>query len=173
MMTRKHTILSLLCIFACYSCVSFAFEMSSSEFYNQDIMPTINTCDGRDISPDIHWQGTPSKTASFALILSDLDAPSGVFYHWIVFNIPANINAFPAAIASLPAGTLLGKTSWGVSGYKGPCPPKGQSHRYVFSLYALNTMLSLPADSEAPVLLAAMQNHILGEADLKVTYERK
>lgn len=162
--------LALLCIFLCSSPLTYALTLSSSDFFNQDALPASHTCDGKDQSPELNWEDAPAKTVSYTLIMSDLDAPLGIFYHWVVFNIPANISSLPAGIVALPAGALLGKNSWGTSVYKGPCPPKDANHRYVFSLYALNTMLTLPAESMAGSILDAMQDHILGESDLKVTY---
>lgn len=169
-MVKKKFISSLLCIFAFNAPAVFALSLESSAFFNQDKLPVPFTCDGKDISPDLSWKDAPASTQSYVLIMSDPDAPGGTFYHWLIYNIPAATTALTQGIKQLPAEAVVGKTSWGKQQYNGPCPPKGSTHRYVFSLYALNTTLSLPADSEAPAVIDALQNHVMGEADLKVTY---
>lgn len=169
-MAKKKFISALLFIFAFNIPEVFALSLESSAFFNQDKLPVQFTCDGKDISPELSWKDAPSSTQSYALIMSDPDAPGGTFYHWVVYNIPATTTSLGEGSKQLPAGTVVGKTSWGKQQYNGPCPPKGSTHRYVISLYALNTSLTLPADSEAPAVLDALQNHVMGEADLKVTY---
>src|SRR5437868_2091935 len=115
-----------------------SFTLNSSSFSDREKLASIYTCDGKDISPPFQWQHTPAATASFALILSDPDAPGGTFYHWVLFNIPRTTRTLAENASVFPAGTLAGKNSWGKSQYNGPCPPKGVSHHYVFSLYALD-----------------------------------
>lgn len=169
-MVKKIFKFSLLCIFAFNTSSTFALSLESSAFFNQDKLPAQFTCDGKDVSPELSWKEAPSSTQSYALIMSDPDAPGGTFYHWVVYNIPATTTSLTEGSKQLPAGTIVGNTSWGKQQYNGPCPPKGSTHRYVFSLYALNTTLSLPPDSEAPAVIDALQNHVVGAADLKVTY---
>jgi Raf kinase inhibitor-like YbhB/YbcL family protein len=107
-------------------------------------------------SPDIPaltWSGAPESAKSFALIVHDLDAVTGVggFTHWIVYNIPASATelaqgAGTAESQSLPVGSVQPATSFGTSGWGGPCPPVGDKpHRYEFTLYALGVeSLELP-----------------------------
>src|SRR5579872_3221367 len=53
-------------------------------------------CTGGNISPALSWSGAPSGTKSFALSVYDPDAPTGSgFWHWVVFNIPANVMSLP------------------------------------------------------------------------------
>jgi Raf kinase inhibitor-like YbhB/YbcL family protein len=104
-------------------------------------------CTGKNISPSLTWSGAPTGTKSFALILHDPDAQTGVggFTHWIVYNIPATTNKLEKSAGvekstSLPSGTVQAPTSFGSASYGGPCPPAGEKpHRYVFTLYALGT----------------------------------
>src|SRR5580700_3822445 len=83
--------------------------LTSQAFANGITMPVLYTCDGKDISPDLHWSNLPAKTQTIAIILSDEDAPSGVFYHWVVFNIPAKTTELAEAIKTLPHDALAGK----------------------------------------------------------------
>lgn len=160
----------LLCSILPITIYAADMTLSSKALANASTFPVLYTCDGKDISPDLSWANLPAKTQSTAIILSDEDAPGGVFYHWVVFNIPASAHELTQAITTLPLGTLTGKNSWGRSQYNGPCPPKGVLHHYTFTLYALDKTFSLPSEIGAPTLIKAMQGHILGQAVLKMSY---
>lgn len=141
------------------------FSVSSTSFIDRRNIPITYTCDGNDISPAISWGNAPAKTASFALICHDPDAPVGVWYHWVMYNIPSNISQLPEG-AALPSGAALGKNSWGRAQYNGPCPPRASIHRYIFTIYALDTTLSLPSGASASELEQAMQGHILANTSI-------
>src|SRR5690349_2431527 len=102
--------------------------LATPAFLDGGMVPIIYTCDGQDISPQISWANAPLKTQSFALILSDPDAPGGVWYHWVVYNIPADAKEFAENIQRFPGDTEVGKNSWDKAQYSGPCPPKGAAH---------------------------------------------
>ncbi len=147
------------------------FTLSSQDIINAGSDACLTySCDGKDISPDLEWTDAPAHTQTYALILSDVDAPGGIFYHWVVYNIPKTVSSLPSAVDKLPAGSVTGKNSWDHLSYKGPCPPKGATHHYIFSLYALDTALHLSSKPDAESVLKAMQNHVLGEAELKATF---
>jgi|WetSurMetagenome_2_1015567.scaffolds.fasta_scaffold422577_2 Raf kinase inhibitor-like YbhB/YbcL family protein len=152
------------------SSTSQTFTLKSNEVMNQGTLPAKYTCHGKDVSPELHWTNAPQKTASFALILHDPDAPSGIFYHWVVYNIPPTVNELTEAQQELPAEAVSATTSWGSTGYRGACPPQGQIHRYIFTLYALDTKLELTNQGHAQAILHAMQGHILAKATLIATY---
>jgi Raf kinase inhibitor-like YbhB/YbcL family protein len=152
--------------------VTIAFEIASPAFKNGESIPSDFSCDGRDVSPALAWTEPPSRTQSLALIMDDPDAPIGIWIHWVIFNIPASTRDLKEGTPTDPQlsdGSLQGKTSAGSSGYHGPCPPSG-THRYFFKLYALDTMLSLTANADKKELLAAMEGHILANAELMGTY---
>ena len=100
--------------------------------------------------------------------MDDPDAPGGTFTHWVLYNIPADTTRLPAKSTAGEAGT----NSAGRQGYMGPCPPSG-THRYFFKLYALDNLLKLGSSPKASGLVSAMQGHILGQAILMGTYQRK
>ena len=150
-------------------------ELNSSAFSQGRAIPSKYTCDGKDVSPPLTWTEAPPGTKSLALIADDPDAPMGTWVHWVIYNLPPAtrqlLEEFPTD-GRLPDGTIQGKTDFGRTGYGGPCPPSG-THRYFFHLFALDTALSLPPASTAKQLKAAMQGHILAEAQLMGTYRRK
>ena len=58
-------------------------------------------------------------------------------------------------------------------GYDGPCPPWNDSilHRYVFTVYALDVeRLEIEGRFSGPDAIAAMQGHILAEAQITGIY---
>lgn len=163
------TILGVLCVM---TTTAHAFTLSSTAFSNLGTIPIKYTCDGNDISPPLSWKQAPAATKSFALILSDPDAPGGTFYHWVLFNIPASMNSLPEGLSN--EKITVGKTSWGKSQYNGPCPPKGSPHHYIFTLYALDTpQLTLAQSTDAEALLRNINKHILAQTELTGLYARK
>ncbi len=56
-------------------------------------------------------------------------------------------------------------TRFGKPGYGGPCPPSG-THRYLFKLYALNSILDLQPTVDKKQIEEKMQEHILDKAEL-------
>ncbi len=151
--------------------------LTSSAFKDGGSIPSVYTCDGKDVSPPLAWSGVPAEAKSLAFILDDPDAPDPkapktTWVHWVLFNIPPTATGLPEAVTSkaLPAGTREGINDWKRAGYGGPCPPIGR-HRYVHKLYALDTTLDFERPTKAR-LEAAMRGHVLGEARLIGTYQR-
>ena len=149
-------------------------ELKSQAFEEGGSIPSLYTCDGKNISPPLTWSGVPAGTKGFALIADDPDAPRGTWVHWVLWNLPATTKELKEAlplIPHLPSGALQGKNDSGDSGYGGPCPPSG-AHRYFFKLYALDGMLSLKTGTTKAQLEAAMKGHVLGHATLMGVYSR-
>ena len=150
-------------------------QITSQAFEAGGMIPAKYTCDGPDLSPPLRWADPPAGTQSYALIADDPDAPVGMWVHWVLWNIPADASGLEENLsksASLPNGAKQGTTDFRRIGYGGPCPPSG-THRYFFKLYALDTMLELPSSTTKRDLEGAMQGHILGQAELVGTYQRR
>lgn len=148
------------------------FALATNAFLDTGSLPVLYTCDGRDLSPQLTWSNVPAKTKTFALIVSDPDAPGGEWYHWVVYDIPKSVTKFEEGVSTLPGGALAGKNSWGKARYSGPCPPKGSLHTYVFTLYALDTKLSVPAGADAKTILDLIKSHTVQQAKLTAAYSR-
>jgi Raf kinase inhibitor-like YbhB/YbcL family protein len=140
-------------------------RLNSSAFDDQGPIPVVYTCDGEDISPPLSIDGLPVDTGSLLLTVIDPDAPAGDWVHWVVFDVVPT-SQIAAGVSGL--GTP-GVNSWGRNGYGGPCPPSG-SHRYVFRVLALDSMLGLPAGSALQGVLDAASDHVLEQATLTGTY---
>ncbi len=158
---------------------NMVMELTSPAFKNQGDMSKRHTCDEKDISPALTWSGAPENTASFVLIVDDPDAPDPAapkmtWVHWVLYNIPREIDSLPEGVAArdLPKGTLQGLNDWKKTGYGGPCPPIGK-HRYFFKLYALDCMLPDLGKPTKAALEKEMKGHVLSKAELIGFYQRK
>lgn len=157
---------------------SMSMTLKSPAFTHQGEIPGRFTCDGTDISPALTWSGAPQNAKSLVLIVDDPDAPDPAapkmtWVHWLLYNIPANVNGIAEGITSdeLPSGTKEGKNDWKRTGYGGPCPPIGR-HRYFHKLYALDFVLpdlKIPGKAQ---LEKAMEGHIIDQTELIGTYQR-
>jgi len=152
--------------------------LTSKAFGLNDSIPSLYTCEGKDISPPLAWSGAPGTTRSFALIVDDPDAPDPAapkmtWVHWVLYNMTEDAAELPEAVASsaLPEGTREGINDWDRTGYGGPCPPIGR-HRYFFKLYALDTVLPELRRADKAALEKAMHGHILERAVLIGTYQK-
>lgn len=115
-------------------------------------------CHGENISPELSWSNAPAGTQSFAVTIYDKDAPTGSgFWHWLIFNIPANVMELKADAGNIgkglaPAGAVQSVTDFGQQGYGGPCPPPGPIHEYLITVFALKTKLNLDKNTGAALV---------------------
>ena len=137
-------------------------------------------CSGDNQSPALNWGDLPEGTQSLAITLYDPDAPTGSgWWHWVVYNLPPTSSGLPAGAGGsdgtgLPAGTVQGRTDYGVPGFGGACPPVGNKpHRYQLTLYALDiARLPVAADASAAMVGFFLNAHALGKASLTWHYGR-
>jgi Raf kinase inhibitor-like YbhB/YbcL family protein len=152
--------------------------ITSAAFTHDGAIPTKYTCEGDDISPPLAWSGVPAGTKSLVLIVDDPDAPDPkapkmTWVHWILYNLPPSASHLTENAGShLPPGTKSGFNDWKRASYGGPCPPIGR-HRYFHKLYALDTTLAELTSPTKTAVEAAMKGHILAQATLMGTYEKK
>lgn len=152
------------------------FTLESNAFAPGDEIPVQFTCEGANISPELHWHSPPERTKSFTLLVDDPDAPdpgapTRIVVHWLLYNIAPTLR-------QLNVGDGNGATSIaqdalnirGKPGYIGPCPPIGR-HRYFFNLYAVDTVLpDLGPEAGRKELEHALEGHVLATATLMGTY---
>ena len=144
-------------------------RITITNLLDKDLLPPINTCDGDDLSPALEIDEVPQKAQSLVLIVDDPDALNGQFIHWLLWNIPVGTEFI--AEGQSPIGAVAGTNSFGRVGYTGPCPPKG-THRYIFKLMALDTVLDLPVSTTIKELEKAMNEHILSQTEIVARYGR-
>ena len=152
------------------------FKLMSSAFQPAGTIPRKYTCDGENVSPPLTWTNPPANTKSLALIVDDPDAPGKTWVHWIVYDVPPNLNSLNENVASTIelAGTARqGTNDFKAIGYGGPCPPNGV-HRYFFKLYALDAATGLKnPGATVDELMKQIQGHTLQQTELMGTYKRQ
>jgi hypothetical protein len=155
------------------------FKLTSSAFGANQPIPKKYSSEANDVSPPLTWQGAPPGTQSYALLCDDPDAPIGTFTHWVLYGLPANATSLPEGVAKTDTVLALGGAKQGMNdfgriGWGGPCPPRGHGvHHYHFTLYALDIEPGLAPRATKRKLEEALKGHILAQAELVGTYERK
>ena len=163
-----------------------AFVLISPDLHDHKPIPNtfvLNAygCTGGNISPALEWRGVPPGTKSFAITMFDPDehgTPSG-WWHWIVYDIPANITDLPQGAGAekshtLPPGAVQGRNDDSLDAYVGPCPDKGDApHRYILTIYALSVAkLPVPQEASGANVTSTAHDYILGKATLVPVYGR-
>jgi Raf kinase inhibitor-like YbhB/YbcL family protein len=169
--TQARTVLAGFCLIAlAKSSLGAGLQITSTAFSANGAIPSKYTCDGPGMNPPLAFSGIPAKTQSLVLIMDDPDVPknlmpSGVFDHWLVWDLPADSQGFAEGTGK------GGVNGMGQPGYMGPCPPD-REHRYFFKLYALDIKLTSAKISNKKDLETAMEGHIIERAELMGKYER-
>ncbi len=159
---------------ACSATAASALELKSAAFSAAGSIPARYTCDAGNVSPPLSWSGVPEGTRTYVLIVEDPDAPSGHFVHWLLYGLPSSTTVLQEDRAREGEidGARQGINDFQRVGYGGPCPPPGKTHRYVFTLYALDAPMKLDAGIDSHKLRKAMRGHVLGQAELTGKYQR-
>jgi Raf kinase inhibitor-like YbhB/YbcL family protein len=146
--------------------VAATLALASPAFHAGGYIPLRYTCGGTDVSPPLRWSHVPPRAHVFAVRLDDPDAPGGTFTHWTAWNFGGR------ALSAGAKRGLEGTNSFGRVGYSGPCPPAGETHHYVFRLYALTAPLRLHRGATPAQFAAALRGHVVATARLVGLYGR-
>lgn len=151
--------------------VDATITVTSVVFEDGAPIPEEFTCDGDDVAPPLTWTGAPDETVTFALTLTDPDAPNSTFTHWLVAGIAGATESLPGE--QLPGGAFAGVNDFGDAAYAGPCPPVGdEPHDYVFTVYALSEPSDLEEGFSASALDAVLDQFAIARGTLAGTYGR-
>lgn len=153
----------------------------SQDLHDGDKMPEKHVFNGMgyqgdNLSPHLAWEDAPEGTKSFVITCFDPDAPTGSgWWHWVVANIPAETTSLPQGAgsgkAALPAGALQTRTDFGQAGYGGAAPPAGETHRYIFSVHALDVgKIDVDEGASGAMVGFNVHFHVLASASLTVHY---
>ncbi len=145
-------------------------KITSPAFHQEEMIPPQYTCVGKDINPPLHIEDVPASAKSLALIVDDPDAPMGIWYHWLVWNIDPKTKEIPEN--SVPPHGVQGKNDFGKTKYGGPCPPFG-THRYYYRVFALDTQLHLPPGADKEAVKRALAGHVIDEGELMGKFSKK
>ena len=147
-----------------------SITVTSSSILPNAPVPIEYTCDGKDLFPALTWSAPPPGTRSIAIVVDDPDAPGGTFTHFIAFDLPSDLRAVKEG-SDLPAlGGRIGRNDFDRVAYSGPCPPRGEEHRYLFKVLALDQLLTVAEGIPRAEIDAAMNGHLLGEGALTSTF---
>jgi Raf kinase inhibitor-like YbhB/YbcL family protein len=156
-------------------------KLQTAAFRDGALLPPEYSCAGAGASPPLSWSGVPAQTKSLALLVTDPDAPGGVWTHWIMWNLPPTTRSLPAHVTAqtaLPSGARQGRNSRGGIGYDPPCPPPGKPHHYIFTLYALDSKIvgrGPKASNDAATLrayAAALRAQAIGQGQITARFGR-
>jgi Raf kinase inhibitor-like YbhB/YbcL family protein len=147
-----------------------SMTIASPAFENNSLIPSKYTCDGENMNPPLMFSNIPPKAKSIALVVTDPDAPGGTFTHWIIYNIPATTTKIDEN--SVPEDSQEAQNSFGKKEYGGPCPPSG-THHYVFTLYALDSMISIPDSADVTDIEKVIQSNSMEQATLTGLYAKQ
>jgi Raf kinase inhibitor-like YbhB/YbcL family protein len=142
-------------------------KITSQAFTEGTKIPDKYTKYGENRIPPIHFEDVPSKARSLALIVDDPDAPRGTFNHWLLFNVDPRVKDIKED--SVPVMATQGKNDYGEVEYGGPKPPSGE-HRYMFKVFALDTVLPLTRGTTRDDLEREMKGHVIDSATLMGKY---
>lgn len=148
------------------------FTVTSAAFREGGQIPARFACSayhgGVGRTPPLHWSGSPLATKAFAIVTDDPDAPNGSYVHWVI----ANIDGTTADLVegAHPEGAVEAINTSSTPRYRPPCPPKGQVHRYRFTVYALSERLPLQQGAELDDALNQIAKHTIGRGRLTGTF---
>jgi Raf kinase inhibitor-like YbhB/YbcL family protein len=145
--------------------------VTSPAFSHGERIPDKFTGNGSGVTPELRWSGASAETESFALIVSDPDAPLiRGFVHWVAYNIPATVDGIPEGGASnyTLGANGLGQLKWEPPG----AIPEHGTHFYYFHLYALNRDLKLNPGLSSDQLLELIDFYVICQARLVGTFSR-
>jgi Raf kinase inhibitor-like YbhB/YbcL family protein len=123
-------------------------------------------CGGQNVSPEVVWSGAPPGTKSLVLTMIDLDVKPHQWSHWIVVDLSPAAAAIPHGATSLPGKARTIVSNFGVTGYAGPCPPKGSGvHHYKFTIWAMPTpAMTITPDAKADTIGPSLATQAIGSA---------
>lgn len=182
---RQLVILSLVSCLCVGVASADSFNLVSKDIAHGEFMKKTHEfqgfgCDGDNLSPHLSWSGAPADSKAFAILVYDPDAPTGSgWWHWQVVNIPASVTSLPNGAGApngnkIPKGSIQVGNDYGVKGFGGACPPKGNgAHRYQFTVHALSKALELPDNASGALTGYLVNAHSLASSTIEALYKRE
>ncbi len=137
-------------------------------FKEGEAIPVKHTGYGKDISPQFKLKNLSDKAKSLVIILEDLSHPIKNFTHWIIWNIKAD-SVILENVSRM--NNVIQGIAYGLHKYKGPKPPTGKQHNYLFTIYALDNTLNISPNIMKKRLLKEIEGHILQKGTIMGTFK--
>jgi Raf kinase inhibitor-like YbhB/YbcL family protein len=147
-----------------------SITVTSKSFPGDLQIPVDLSCDGKDVSPQLTWSSPPEGTKALTLVVDDPDASGASFTHWVVINLPPDALTLASGVDPASLGAKVGLNDFCNVRYNGPCPPRGDVHRYQFRVYATDVVLPLKDGAPRAAVDAALSEHVLGVGTLVATF---
>lgn len=145
--------------------------LTSEAFDDGETIPTRYTCDGEEVSPPLEWSGVPDGASELVLLMTDPDAPSGEFVHWVVGGLDPASGGLEEG--EVPTDAVEGTNDFDEQGYGAPCPPsEDTAHRYVFRLYATDERVDMEPGASVDEVRGTLEDGALADGQLVGTYAR-
>ena len=138
------------------------------------VFPLANTGRGRDVSPEFVIHNLVLGAQTLVITLEDLSHPIKNFTHWLIWNILAMAKipaAIPAGKTVAELGNAIQGAAYGWRRYAGPKPPKGKTHKYRCTIYALDCRLDLGAFATKRKVLKMAAGHIVQQGSICAYFE--
>jgi Raf kinase inhibitor-like YbhB/YbcL family protein len=141
-------------------------DLRSPAFEDGATIPARHACEGDNVSPPLSWSDVDGDARELALVMADFDGEAGIFHHWVVLGIDPDVRSMDEG--RIPEGAVLARTTSDNAAYIGPCPPEGERHQYLFTLFQLDRRLELPEGTPTKDALDAIDAARLpGEGELR------
>jgi phosphatidylethanolamine-binding protein (PEBP) family uncharacterized protein len=150
------------------------FVLNSPEVAEGGQLPIDYTCDGSSSTLPLHWNGEPTNTRSFALVMYTIPGPTEIHWYWVLYNIPLNVHSLVKNVSGV--GTLGNNSVNGKTEYSPPCSKGPGAKKYTYTIYALSDLPQFEVSAvnvNREVLLSAIKDMTLTSADLNVYYSRQ
>lgn len=150
-----------------------AFALLSSEIGDDNMLPSRYTCDGEGIILPLEWENPPGDVQSFTLIMSH-EAPEDIHCYWILYNIPADVIELLGNVSGI--GNLGTNTVNGLCEYAPPCSQGPGEKTYIFTLYALSSVLEIDiplTEVDYGFIMNELEAITLDSTSLTVQYSRQ
>ena len=158
--------------------------LTSTAFADGAKIPAKYTQAGEEVSPPLAWSGAPEGTASFVVMMHDVDTAiaAGQRRHASLDAVEHSADGDELARArgrrlAARRRNAADQRHRSVLQGSGRALSSGPAHHYVFELFALDTMLEVPAVGASPPLTraaiaAAMATHVRAKAALVGLFKR-
>lgn len=146
------------------------FQLTSPAFRPGEELDPSFTADEEDaVAPPLEWSAPPPGAYELVVIVEDASSDAAEpRCHWLVWGLPGQRGKLLEG--EVPPRT--GKNALGNSEWLLPDLPEGETHYFVFQLFALELPLTLMPGASREDLLAAMEGQVVASTLLVAQYTR-